>query len=193
MDKDIEKIVKNIEDEVVDPVKIIHSLIDNSDGFLAFGTVSNPSPSPTHHHFGKLSEKDVADNIAGEVFRENKENDGWPFLSLAQVAFDNRAPIIIMSDMTDHTRNIVKDNRVSLLIDGTTGPNRMNSGRVALMGWAFLVHKSKYRDMFLAKHPTAAGYFDFGDFNLYRVEVTHARLNAGFGKAFWLDAKQLNG
>ena len=51
----------------------------------------------------------------------------------------------------------------------------------------------EYRDMFLKQHPSAKVYFDFDDFRLYAVEITHARLNAGFGKAFWLDKEQLDG
>lgn len=186
--------MKDFKADIVDPVEIIHDLIDNNNGFLAFGTVSSPSPSPTHHHFGELSEKDIADNIAGEQFREDEANDGWPFLSLVQVAFVDRVPLILMSDMTDHTRNIANDNRVSLLIDGTKGKNRMDSARVALMGHAKMVDKEEYRDRYLGQHPSAKAYFDFGDFRLYTVEITHARLNAGFGKAFWLDKNQfMNG
>lgn len=178
-------------DSDVDPVEIVRELIANSHGYLGFGTVSSPSPAPINHHFGKLSEKDIADNIVGEHFRDDPENDGWPFISLAQVAFAGTTPIILMSNMTDHTRNIVNDNRVSLLIDGTTGDNRMNSARVALMGKATVVDKQKYRDVFLAQHPKAKSYFDFKDFNLYAVEISHARLNAGFGLAFWLDGSEL--
>ena len=171
----------------VNPVEKIHSLIDGSDGFLAFGTISSRSPSPTSHHFGELTEAEKSLNIAGEFFREDQENDGWPFLSLAQVAFSGTTPLIMMADITDHTRNIVNDNRVSLLIDGTTGKDRMDSERVALMGHAKMVDKEEYRDTFLEKHPLAEWCFDYDDFNLYAIEITHARLYAGYGKAFWLD------
>lgn len=190
MSENINEILDEIDSEV-DPVRIIRDLIANSHGYLGFSTVSSPSSAPTHHHFGKLSEKDISDNIVGEDFRNDPDNNGWPFISLAQVAFDGITPIILMSEMTDHTRNIANDNRVSLLIDGTTGDNRMNSARVALMGEAKIVDKQKYRDMFLAQHPKAKLYFDFGDFALYAVEISHARLNAGFGLAFWLDGDQL--
>lgn len=185
--------IKDFKADIVDPVEIIHDLIDNNSGFLAFGTVSSLSPRPIRHHFGELSEKDISDNISGELFREDSKNDGWPFLSLVQVTFVDRTPLILMSDMTDHTRNIINDNRVSLLIDGTTGKNRMDSGRVALMGYAFKVDKAEYRDIYLAQHPSATAYFDFSDFRLYTVEITHARLNAGFGKAFWLNGDEIIG
>lgn len=95
--------------------------------------------------------------------------------------------------MSDHTRNIVNDDRVSLLIDGTTGSNRMNSARVALIGRAKEIDKNQYRDLYLSYHPKAKTYFDFGDFTMYVVEVLYARLNAGFGQAFWINGKQLTG
>lgn len=187
---DMKELLDDI-DNTVNPIEIVKNLIANSDGFLGFSTVSSPSLAPTHHHFGELSEKDISDNIVGENFRNDPDNNGWPFISLAQVAFTGTTPLILMSEMTDHTRNIANDDRVSLLIDGTTGDNRMNSGRVALMGKAKKVNKEDYRGVFLSKHPNAKSYFNLKDFHLYAVEVSHARLNAGFGLAFWLDGSDL--
>jgi len=178
-------------DRDFDPVEKVRELIANSHGYLGFSTISSPSPAPTNHHFGKLSEKDIADNIVGEHFREDPGNNGWPYISLVEVVFFETTPLILMSNMSDHARNIVNDNRVSLLIDGTIGDNRMNSARVALIGKAEIVEKQRNRDLFLSKHPKAESYFDLKDFNIYAVEISHARLNAGFGLAFWMDGRDL--
>ena len=177
----------------LDPISTICALIAESDGYLALSTIVSPSPRPIAHHFDKLSEDDKADNELGELFREEAENDGWPFLSLAQVAFDGNTPLLLISDMSDHTRNIANDNRVSLLIDGTVGENRMDSGRVALIGRAKIVDKNNHRDVYLAQHPKAKTYFDFDDFNMYTIEVLYARLNAGFGQAFWVHGDEIKG
>ena len=175
----------------IDPVEIVKSLIAECVGYVAFGTTLSVSPPLENDHFKKLAEKVKADNAVGEVFRDEEGNTGWPFLSFAQVAFDKTVPILLVSGLSDHTRNIIVDNRVSLLIDGTISSNRMNSARAALFGRANLVDKEQYREIYIAKHPKAEAYFDFGDFNAYVVDVTHIRLNAGFGKAFWLDGADI--
>ncbi len=47
------------------------------------------------------------------------------------------------------------------------------------------------REAWLAKHPKAALYVDFGDFNFYRMTVERVSLNGGFGKAYELTAEDL--
>ena len=42
------------------------------------------------------------------------------------------------------------------------------------------------RERFLARHPKAALYADFGDFRFVRLEPTGASLNGGFGRAYEL-------
>lgn len=175
----------------VNPVEVVRSLINNCDGYVALGTILSKSPPVDIEQFKKIPEEVKAANAIGETFRYEEGDDGWPSLSLAQVAFDGMVPILMTSDLSDHTRNIAVDNRVSLLIDGTSGANRMNTARVALFGNAYLADKEQYREMYTTKHPKSKTYFDFLDFNAYAIKVTRIRLNAGFGKAFWLDGTSI--
>lgn len=173
----------------VNPVEVVRSLIEDCNGYVALGTIL--SVSPPSEQLKSIPDQVKLDNVVGEYFRDREGDTGWPSLSLAQVAFDGMVPVMMASDLSDHTRNIVVDNRVSLLIDGTSGVNRMNTARVTLFGRANLVDKELYREMYLAKHRKAKTYFDFLDFNAYTIDVTYIRLNAGFGKAFWLDGESL--
>ena len=48
--------------------------------------------------------------------------DGAAYVSLAMVALDHDAtPLLLLSDLADHTKNLKADPRVSLLFDGTEG------------------------------------------------------------------------
>src|SRR5258707_417618 len=62
--------------------------------------------------------------------------DGWPYGSLVLIGIDHDlSPILLLSDLAEHTRNIVADPRASLLIDGTVGhDDPLSAPRVALMG-----------------------------------------------------------
>lgn len=116
---------------------------------------------------------------------------GAPYASLATVAFDlDLAPILLLSGLADHTRNLTADGRVSLLLDGTEGHANPQTGpRVTLTGRAERVAEDDaLRARFLARHPGAALYAGFGDFAIWRVAPERAHFVGGFGRAVWFDA-----
>ena len=122
-----------------------------------------------------------------------QENGTWPYASLVLVAVDHDlSPILLMSDLALHTKAIAGDNRVSLLFDGTAGLDQPLTGpRVSLLGRAAPTDDVRLRARFLARHPDAAMYADFGDFRFYRVALERAHLVGGFGKIRWLTAAEL--
>jgi len=118
---------------------------------------------------------------------------GWPFASLVLVALDHDAsPLLLISDLSEHAKNIKAEPRVSLLFDGTqvlddplTGP------RVTVLGEAAPVDDARLKARFLARHPAAELYAGFSDFHVHRVEVARAHLVAGFGRIHWVEARDL--
>jgi heme iron utilization protein len=121
------------------------------------------------------------------------ENVTWPYASLVLVAVDHDlSPILLVSTLAEHSKAIAADNRVSLLFDGTAGLDQPLTGpRVTLMGRAMPSDEPRLRARFLARHPDAALYADFGDFRFYRVALERAHLVGGFGKIRWLTAAEL--
>lgn len=115
---------------------------------------------------------------------------GAPYASLVTVALDHDcSAILLLSGLSDHTRNIRADARVSLLFDGTEGhPNPQTGPRVTLMGRAEPVADDRLKARFLARHPGAALYAGFGDFGFWRVVAERAHFVGGFGRAVWFDA-----
>lgn len=117
----------------------------------------------------------------------------WPYASLVLVAVDqDLSPILLLSDLAEHSKAIAADPRVSLLFDGTAGLDRPLTGpRVTLLGRAAPSDDGALRRRFLARHPDAAMYASFGDFRIYRVTIERVHLVGGFGKIRWLDTAEL--
>ena len=116
-----------------------------------------------------------------------------PYASLVLMACDQGgAPLLLLSDLADHSKNIAADPRVSLLLDGH-GPEEepLTGARASVQGRAAVVRDAALLDRFVARHPTAATYAGFGDFRLYRVEPEAAHLVAGFGRIHWLEGGEL--
>ncbi|MFC5357422.1 HugZ family protein [Azospirillum himalayense] len=134
--------------------------------------------------------------LRGDDAQHNGQQDGrggWPYPSLVQVAFDlDGTPLLLLSTLADHTKNIARDPRVGLLFDGTAGLAEPLSGpRLSVLGRAERSEEPRHRARFLARHPGAALYAGFTDFSLYAVSVERAHLVAGFGRVRWLDRTDL--
>lgn len=118
---------------------------------------------------------------------------GGPYTSLVLVAVDaGGAPLLLLSDLAEHSQNIAVDDRVSLLIDGTQGlEERLTGPRLTLLGRVARSVEPDHRAGYLARHPSAERYADFGDFAFYRVAVDSAHLVAGFGKIHTIAGTEL--
>ena len=119
--------------------------------------------------------------------------DGRPYVSLVLLAWDfEGAPLLLLSDLAEHSRNLARDPRQSLLIDGTGGlADPLTGPRASLIGKAGPVRCDRLLARFLARHPSAVTYAGFADFKLYRVALERAHFVAGFGRIAWIEAKHL--
>jgi putative heme iron utilization protein len=122
-----------------------------------------------------------------------RDGSAWPYASLVLVAVDHDAsPLLLLSDLADHSRNMAADPRVALLFDGTAGCKDPLAGpRASVLGRILQADEPRLRVRFLARHPAAALYADFKDFHLYRVAVERAHLVAGFGEIHWLSDEDM--
>ncbi len=118
---------------------------------------------------------------------------GHPFASLVTPACAPDLTILmLLSRLSPHTRHLLADPRCSLMVGGTPETaNPQTTPRVTVSGTAepFLDADAKAR--FLAIHPYASLYADFGDFGLFRLTVTEAQYVGGFARAHRLAATDL--
>jgi len=121
----------------------------------------------------------------------------WPYASLVLASADHDgSPLLLLSDLADHSRNLAARPEAALLFDGTggrrdplTGPRATLLGRVAPLAEGATARRLTAR--FVARHPGAEVYAGFKDFRLYRMAVTRAHLVAGFGRIHWLSAAEV--
>ena len=121
------------------------------------------------------------------------EAGAWPYASLVLVAVDHDlSPILLMSDLAEHSKAIATDSRVALLFDGTAGLAQPLTGpRVTVMGRAARTDDERLKQRFLRHHSDAALYAGFGDFNFYKVTLERTHLVGGFGKIRWIAPGEL--
>ena len=122
-----------------------------------------------------------------------RDGSGWPYASLVLAAADHDgSPLLLLSDLADHSRNIDGDERISLLYDGTAGWRDPLAGpRASVLGRAVRAEDPRLLARFIARHAGAKIYAGFKDFHLYRVQVESAHLVAGFGRIEWLGAAEI--
>lgn len=114
-------------------------------------------------------------------------DDGAPWGSLVAVAaLGDGAPVLCLSRLAEHGRNLKRDPRASLVVAEEGRPaNPLAAGRVTLAGRARRPDDpdalAAARAVYLAAVPEAAAYVDFADFSLWVLTVERARWVGGYG------------
>ena len=125
------------------------------------------------------------------------EVPGYPFGSVAPYAIDHKCrPILLISGLAQHTKNIDSDSRVSLTIvtDPSAHRDIQATTRLTYIGKAQRVEeleKKRIESCYLRKFPHAARYFSAHDFYFYAIEFERARYIEGFGKIWWVEKGEL--
>ena len=116
---------------------------------------------------------------------------GYPYGSVAPYALlGDGSPIVFISTLAEHTHNLSRDPRASLLItDPYPIGDPMDNGRLTLVGDAAPLQGSHEiavaREIFAVRHPDASGYITFGDFACWVLRVVALRWIGGFGRMAW--------
>ena len=120
--------------------------------------------------------------------------EGYPYGSAVSYAADDRgAPILLISDMAEHTVNARGDERASVLIAAETpeGADPLSTARMTLVGHLkLLAEPGACRERYLQVHPYASYYADFTDFGFWRLDVESCRYVGGFGHMSWVDRQR---
>src|SRR5262245_12343390 len=104
---------------------------------------------------------------------------GDPYCSLVNVATAaDGSPLLLISRLAVHTKNVLADPRVSLMIDERKAGDPLQGARVMLMGTAAATEDPQARRRYLDRQPEAEMFAGFADFAFYRVTVKAAHLVA---------------
>jgi heme oxygenase (biliverdin-IX-beta and delta-forming) len=108
-----------------------------------------------------------------------------PYCSLVNVAsHSDGSPVLLISRLAIHTKNLLADARVSLMLDERVEGDPLEGSRIMLSGHAEEIGSDReiVRRRYLNAHPTAEVFVDFKDFSFFRIRPTGTHLVAGFGR-----------
>ncbi len=131
----------------------------------------------------------LASQREGVLSTLSVRHGGYPFGSLTPYALtDAGDPLLLLSDLAEHTRNVQADARASLFVQTPGAEDSQDALRVTLLGTVHRAYGAGLRERYVAWHESATGYFQMQDFHLYMLSVQHVRFVAGFGEMGWLSA-----
>src|ERR1700760_3469965 len=118
---------------------------------------------------------------------------GDPYCSLVNVAsHPDGSPILLISRLALHTKNILADNRVSLMLDERAAGDPLEGARIMLGGLAEEAGDDApvLQRRYLNAHSSAEAFVSFKDFSFFRIRPTGSHLVAGFGRIVDLKPEQ---
>jgi len=111
---------------------------------------------------------------------------GDPYCSLVNVAsHPDGSPILLISRLAVHTKNLLADTRASLMLDERAEGDPLEGSRIMLSGRAEEVSSPDLeivRRRYLNAHPSAEAFVNFKDFSFFRIKPSGTHLVAGFGR-----------
>ena len=120
------------------------------------------------------------------------EVPGYPFGSVVPYCLDGQGnPLIYISDIAQHSKNIGHDGRVSITIRADDGDDVQAIARLTLLADAESLDsdeqglKRRYRRFF----PSSGDYTQAHGFFFCRLRVVKARYIGGFGEVYWFEAE----
>jgi putative heme iron utilization protein len=117
---------------------------------------------------------------------------GYPFGSVTPYCTDRQCrPIVYISYIAQHTKNIVADPRVSLtVVESGASEDVQAQGRVTCIANAKEVPSSDtadVRDRYFRYFPSARQYEQTHGFAFFCLELVRVRFIGGFGQIFWVE------
>ncbi|MFN7922103.1 MAG: pyridoxamine 5'-phosphate oxidase family protein [Bryobacteraceae bacterium] len=136
----------------------------------------------------ELAHQLLSRETVGTLSTMSRQHEGFPFGSVMPYAVDSEGrPVFLISSMAMHTKNLNANPRASLLVaEAVPADQTLVSARATFLGEVEEVDDPALRDLYLARHPDAAQWVDFGDFAFYRLNVKAAYYVGGFGVMGWL-------
>lgn len=118
---------------------------------------------------------------------------GDPYCSLVNLAsHHDGSPILLISRLAVHTKNILADSRISLMLDERAAGDPLEGARIMLSGRAEQAEDERdlLQRRYLNAHPAAEAFVSFKDFAFFRIRPAGTHLVAGFGRIVDLKPEQ---
>jgi putative heme iron utilization protein len=147
---------------------------------------------PTADFDPKASAKKLMREARSGALATLMASSGDPYCSLVNVATAvDGTPLLLISRLAVHTRNVLADPRASLMLDERKEGDPLQGARVMLMGAVAKTESTDARRRYLAYQPEAEMFAGFADFAFYELKLKAAHLVAGFGRIVDLAAEDI--
>ena len=138
----------------------------------------------------------------GTLATHSREPRGFPYPTLLPFAVDARhRPVILVSRLAEHTRNLLDDPRAGFLVAHANDADVLNAPRATLLGRfepvapvdsaAHEANEALAR-RYVRYHPDAERYLALGDFTFWVMHIARLRYIGGFGAMGWMDGADLD-
>jgi hypothetical protein len=150
-------------------------------------------PTPTHAERARTLVQSVT---TGTLCTLAQEPPGHPYGSFVTFAMEGSRPVFFVSELAEHTKNLRRDPRASLLVAESKEGDPLANGRVTLLGTCREVpdaEREGTKEAYLAAHPNASYYVDYADFRFWRLDVESVRYIGGYGRMSWVGLDDWSG
>lgn len=114
---------------------------------------------------------------------------GFPFGSVVPYCLDEQGmPVILISTIAEHTKNISSDNRCSITIIAENNDVQSN-GRLCIIGNMEQLENDEEhtKERYYRHFPKSRGYSQTHNFFFYRLRPISVRFIGGFGAIHWVE------
>lgn len=152
------------------------------------------SASSNDNAGGLLIARTLLENqMYGCLATHSQNLEGFPFASLVSYILDEGMPIILVSRLAEHTKNIAIRSQVSLLVTegalSSTDQNRQALSRLSLFCLVEPLLASQLHDVserYYRVFPEMQDFHRTLDFSFFRLVPQKALLVQGFGRVRWV-------
>lgn len=130
----------------------------------------------------------------GVLSTHSVDAPGYPFGSVVPYCLDRAGrPVILISRIAQHTRNICRDPKVSLFISEREVDDVQVAPRLTYLADAVPVGApdEEIAARYYRYFPQSRDYHRIHDFDFYRLEGARVRYIGGFGSIHWLTPPQV--
>lgn len=124
---------------------------------------------------------------AGVLSSHSAKLSGFPYGSALPLVTDHSGrPVLLISHLAEHTRNLVADNRASFVVFDSVDDVQA-AARATLVGHAEQISEpGAVAVRYLRFFPHHAQYLEIGGFAFWRIEPQQIRFIEGFGSLHWI-------
>lgn len=126
----------------------------------------------------------------GILCTHSLEVEGYPFGSVVPYCLSAEGqPVILISTIAQHTKNIIVNNKVSLISTESGSDDSQTVGRITYLGDVRKLDENNEEtfELYYCFFPQSRDYHKTHDFDFYAIDLLRVRYIGGFGKIYWVE------